>query len=120
MRIILATLVMLSHAVPVHAQEVAEGQKAFRVCGGCHTDVKGHNGFGPSLYGVVGRPAGSLPDYRYSDAMRRSGIVWDDAALDAFIAAPRDTVRGTKMPYGGMKDAVKRAAVIAYLKGLGD
>ncbi len=118
----LAVLAGLFLAAAAQAQDaaVSEGRKAFRVCGVCHTDVKGRNGFAPSLYGVVGRRAGSLPDYRYSDAMRASGIVWDEAALDAFIAAPRDTVPGTRMPYPGMKDPARRAAIIAYLKSLKD
>jgi cytochrome c2 len=120
MRLILIPLCLFL-AGPVDAQDtISDGRKAFRVCQTCHTDVPGRNGFGPSLYGVVGRRAGSLPDYGYSDAMRQSRIVWDEATLEAFIAAPRDTVKGTKMPYPGMKDAAKRAVIIAYLKSLKD
>ncbi len=93
---------------------------AFQVCRGCHTDVKGRNGFGASLFGVVGRRAGSLPNFHYSDAMKASGIVWDAATLDRFITSPRDAVPGTRMPFGGIKDPAKRAQIIAYLKGLHD
>ncbi len=115
-----AVLIALVATAQAHAQDaaIAAGRNAFGVCRTCHSDVKGRSGFGPSLYGVAGRKAGSLPGYAYSDAMKASGIVWDDAALNAFIAAPRDTVKGTYMPYAGMKDAGKRAAVIAYLKSL--
>lgn len=115
---VLAGAVWLLMAAPGHAQDAAAGQKVFQTCRACHSDVQGRNGFGPTLYGVVGRRAGTAPGYSYSQAMTASGIVWDDATLDAFIAAPRGVVPGTKMPYGGMKDPAKRAQLIAYLKTL--
>jgi len=86
-------------------------------CRTCHTVKEGDNRLGPSLAGVVGRKAGSLPGFPYSDAMKKSGIVWDEATLDRFIADPQSVVRGNGMsPYTGMSAAEDRAAVIAFLK----
>lgn len=68
-------------------------------CLACHTEAP--DAPGPSLKGIVGRPAASLPDFRYSGPLRRSGIVWDEAALRAFIADPQAAVPGTRMPYAG-------------------
>ncbi len=119
---ILILLAVTAASTTAHTQalSVADGRKAIRDCLGCHSDIKGKNNYGPSLFGVVGRKSGSLPDYSYSPAMRATGWVWDEARLDSFIASPRQVVKGTYMPYGGMKDAVKRARVIAYLKTLHD
>jgi cytochrome c len=94
------------------------GQVIFNnTCRTCHTVAQGDNRLGPSLAGVVGRKAGSLPDYPYSDAMKKSSIVWDEAALDGFIENPASVVPSTNMkPYAGMPAAADRAAIIAFLK----
>jgi len=112
------SLLLIASASAAHADDA--GKSAFGVCKTCHSAEKGKAGFGPSLYGVVGRKAASLPGFAYSKAMTASGITWDDAALDAFMAAPQAKVPGTRMPYGGLKDAGKRRAVIDYLKTLHD
>lgn len=91
---------------------------AFAPCAACHATTKGTNKLGPSLFGVVGRKAGTAAGYKPSPAMVKSGKVWTPAALDAFIAAPAKTVPGTRMPYGGMADAAKRKALVAYLATL--
>jgi cytochrome c len=79
---------------------------------------EGDNRLGPSLHGVIGRKAGSLPDYPYSDAMKNSSVVWDEAALDRFIENPDAVVSGNKMkPYAGMTSAQDRAAIVAFLAG---
>jgi cytochrome c len=101
--------------------QVAAGKAAFAsICALCHTAEKGHNNIGPSLYGVVGRKAGTAPGFSYSKAMLASGITWDPDTIDVFITAPKARVPGTKMPYAGLKDATKRQAIIAYLKTLHD
>ena len=91
-----------------------KGKSAFGVCAMCHSDTAGKNGIGPSLFGVVGRAAGTAPGFKYSAAMKAAGA-WTPDKLDAFITSPQKAVPGTSMPYGGMKDAAKRADIVAYL-----
>ena len=88
---------------------------AFAQCMSCHTVAAGRNIVGPSLHGVVGRKAASLPDYPYSDALKRSGLTWDEATLDKWVAAPAKLAPGTKMVFFGMPDAAKRKELIDYL-----
>jgi nitrite reductase (NO-forming) len=99
--------------------QVAAGEKVFHKCQACHSIEAGVNKVGPSLAGVVGRKGGSLTGYSYSSAMRQTTVVWDEASLDAFLAAPAKFVPGTKMTFVGLKQAEDRATVIAYLKAAG-
>lgn len=96
--------------------DVAAGKKVFRKCQACHVVEKGKNRVGPSLYGVIGRKAGSVDGFKYSDAMSSYGEVWTEEALDNYLQSPRDVVKGTKMAFPGLKKAEDRADVIAYLK----
>ena len=91
---------------------------ALAPCAACHSVSAGQNGIGPSLAGVFGRKAGSLMGFDYSAAMKASGKVWDDAALDNFLTSPMAAVPGTRMTYMGQTDPAKRKAVIDYLKTL--
>ncbi len=91
---------------------------AFARCATCHSVEPGRNGIGPSLAGVFGAPAAHEPAFAYSQAMRRSGLTWDAATLDAFLADPRGLVPGTKMAFAGVRPAEDRAAIVEYLKGL--
>jgi cytochrome c len=97
------------------------GELAFNnACRTCHSLKEGDNRLGPSLHGIIGRNAGSLPNYAYSDSMKSVGIVWDEATLDRFIANPDAVVPGNKMkPFGGVASADERAKIIAYLKARG-
>ena len=110
----LAIAVALS-AAPAAAQD--EGEALFNnACRTCHTLEAGDNRLGPTLHGVVGRQAGTLPDYNFSQTLKRSGIVWDEANLDRFVENPDALIPGNNMkPYTGMTSAEDRAAVIAYL-----
>lgn len=90
----------------------------FAICSGCHAIVAGKNGIGPSLRGVVGRKAGSLPGFDYSAALQKSGIVWTPKRLDIWLSGPMTMVPGTKMSFGGYADPKQRQAVIAYLQTL--
>ena len=94
------------------------GQVIFNnACRTCHTVEPGDNRLGPTLAGIIGRKAGSLPDYAYSDAMKKSSVVWDEATLDRFIGNPDSVVAGNNMkPYSGMTSTEDRAAIVAYLK----
>lgn len=92
------------------------GRTGFGQCRSCHTVEAGVNRVGPSLHGVVGRPVGHETDYRYSTAMAEAGGVWDEQHLYDFLEKPRDVVPGTKMTFVGIRDAQRRADIIAYLK----
>lgn len=103
-------------------EEVATAADAapstFLQCKACHSVEAGKNGIGPSLAGVVGARAGHVRDFAYSDAMKASGLTWDETTLDTYLKNPRGLVPGTKMAFGGIADDAKRAEVIAYLKTL--
>jgi cytochrome c len=94
----------------------ARGEKRFEECATCHTVERGVNNVGPSLNGLLGRKAGEVVDFRYSPAMKKSGITWTPQALDAFVADPQKEVPGNRMPFAGMPDAAARADLIAYLQ----
>jgi cytochrome c len=113
----LAAVIALA-AAPTLADAVA-GQKAFQgQCSTCHAATVGTNKIGPSLSGVVGRPAASVSGYKYSAAMTKSGLTWTTAELDTYLALPKATVPGTKMTYAGVKDATMRSDIVAYLATL--
>lgn len=87
-------------------------------CAVCHSPDAGTNKLGPSLFGVVGRKAGSVADYTYTPAAKSSGLTWDAANLDKYITDPQAVVPGTKMLFPGIKDAGDRKALIGYLATL--
>jgi cytochrome c len=101
------------------AQDAASGKNLFRSqCSLCHSPESGRNLTGPSLFGVVGRAAGTAKGFTYSDAMKNSHLTWNSASLDAFLTAPRQAVPGTFMAFAGIKDPAKRADIIAFLSTL--
>jgi cytochrome c2 len=103
----------------VLCQGAAAQPQAFTQCIACHGESKGVTAdLGPSLAGVFGRKAGSRDDFRYSRAMLRSGIVWNEQNLDAFLKAPDQLVPGTRMPFEGLAAETDRAAVIRHLRSL--
>jgi cytochrome c len=101
---------------PVFAADVARGAKLYEEqgCSGCHAakDVL----MGPPHCGVYGRKAGAAPGYDYSDAMRESGLIWDDKTLQEFLTSPFTYVPGTKMGFAGIDDEKDRNDIIAFLK----
>ena len=100
--------------------DVTPGQLVFNnVCRTCHSIREGDNRLGPHMRGIIGRKAGSLPNYSYSSAMRGANFVWDEENLDRFVANPDETVPGNSMkPYGGLASAESRGRLIAFLKTL--
>jgi cytochrome c len=96
--------------------DAARGEAKFQDCAACHKLEAGANNVGPSLHGVFTRKAGELADFRYSPAIKRSGITWTPETLDKFIADPQAVVPGNRMPYAGMAGASDRADLIAYLQ----
>ena len=94
----------------------AEGAKVFKQCLACHSIAEGgKNKIGPALWGVLGRQAGSLPDYKYSKAMAAHGKKWSFEEMNGFLIKPKDLIKGTKMAYAGLKSEKERAAVILYM-----
>jgi len=91
---------------------------AFAQCKACHSVEPGKNGIGPSLAGIFGDRAATVPGFEFSDAMKNSGLTWNQATLDRYLTDPRGVVPGTKMSFGGVKDAAQRQAIINYLKTL--
>src|SRR5262249_31452691 len=100
------------------AKGAADNQLTFNnVCRTCHTLKEGDNRLGPNLHKIIGRKAGSVPDYAYSSAMKDAGLTWDRATLDRFIANPDQVVPGNRMkPYSGLTSADERAKIIAFLE----
>lgn len=99
--------------------DAAAGETVFAQCKTCHLIEEGKNGVGPSLHGIVGRDAGTIAGFNYSDANANSGVTWTPEVLFEYLEAPRDFMPGTRMAFPGLKDAQDRADVIAYLETQG-
>ena len=95
--------------------DAARGEARFQECAACHRLEAGVNEVGPSLHGVFTRKAGELADFRYSPAMKRSGVAWTPETLDKYVADPQAMIPANRMPYAGMANADDRADLIAYL-----
>jgi cytochrome c len=112
----LAIAILLSAPSVAQAQDAAAGQDVFKKCRACHAvgaDAK--NKVGPILNGIVGRKAGTVEGFAYSDPMKNSGLTWDEATLDAYLANPKEKIPGNKMVFAGLKEEADRKNVIAYL-----
>jgi cytochrome c len=106
-------------AAPAAAVAAADGKPAaYAQCVACHSVEPGKHGIGPSLHAVYGTKAGDIPGYAFSEKLKASGLTWDDATLDKWLAGPMKMVPGTKMAYAGMSDPAKRVEIIAYMKTL--
>jgi cytochrome c len=98
------------------AANIAAGQAEFNNCKICHTvEAGGRNVVGPNLHGVFGRKAGTSDNFLYSEAMKQSGIVWDDETLAKYLHNPKELVPGGKMAFPGIKDDATVANLLAYL-----
>lgn len=116
----LAPLAVLQGCAP-SGTDAATGARLFKQCASCHqVGLNASSGFGPHLNGLFGRRAGSLPDFAYSDAMKASGIVWDERSLAAFLRDPANAVPGTKMRFWGIGDENQIRALEAYLRTFQD
>ncbi|ROU06987.1 c-type cytochrome [Lysobacter enzymogenes] len=111
-----AAALLLAAAASASAAEPGAGV-FMAECAECHSVAKGKNKRGPSLFGVVGRPAATVAGYKYSGALSQTGWTWDEATLRRYLAQPSDTaLTGTKMEYEGLKDARQLDALIGYLR----
>jgi cytochrome c len=96
--------------------DAARGEAKFQDCAACHKLEAGANNVGPSLHGIFARKAGEIAEFRYSPAMKKSGIAWTPQTLEKFITEPQVMVPANRMPYAGMASAADRADLIAYLQ----
>ncbi len=104
-------------ADPGYTQDAEHGKTIFKACAACHATDHA-NGVGPGLEGLVGRTAGTVPGFRYSNAMKKSGIVWDAKPLDAYLESPQKAVPGNRMPFAGLNNPTDRTDLFAYLATL--
>ena len=94
----------------------SDGEKVFKKCAACHSIAQGGaNKIGPALWGVLGRKAGSISEYKYSKAMIAHGKPWSFEEMNGFLIKPKDWIKGTKMSFAGLKNEKERAAVILYM-----
>jgi cytochrome c len=101
-------------AMPAFAADAGHGKDLFTACLACHTESP--DALGPSLKGVVGRKAGVLEDFRYSNAIKRADIIWDEANLRDYLRDPQAKVKGNHMPFSGFANASDADDVVAYLQ----
>ena len=114
-----ATIMTLALSPNALAQDAKAGETVFKKCRVCHqVGDKAKNSVGPVLNGIVGQPAGTVPNYNYTDANKKSGLTWDEATLTEYLRDPRKKVPGTKMTFAGLTSADDIVTVIAYLKTL--
>ena len=113
-------VLLLAAAAPgAHSADVEAGKRVFQRCASCHSvGPNARSNFGPQLNGIVGRRAGSAPDYAYSKAMKNSGVVWTEKNLAAFVRDTDDVVPGNKMRFWGISNEKQIANLLAYLRTL--
>ena len=104
----------VARATPAAAADAEHGKVVFQQCAACHTEQPG--AIGPRLRGVFGRKSGSVEGFRYSDAMKRANLTWDEANLHDYINNPQAKVKGNRMPFGGVNNPKDIDDLIAYLK----
>ena len=116
----LAAAMLLMMVPGTRAQDAAAGEQVFHKCMPCHRIGEGaKNLLGPELNGLDGRHSGSVPSYSYSEANKKSGIVWNEESFEKYIKNPRAVVPGTKMIFPGIQDAKQIHDLWAYLKQFG-
>ena len=112
-----AILIVSSGALA--AGDVVKGKKLAKKCVACHTlNEGGKNKLGPNLFNILNKPAGLVEGYKYSKAMKSSGVSWDQSTFLEFITKPKKVVKGTKMSFRGLKKAAQRADLLAYFETL--
>ncbi|MGE0053040.1 MAG: cytochrome c family protein [Hyphomicrobium sp.] len=114
---VLAAAMVAAMPVAASAADAEAGKTVFNKCKACHQIGEGaKNAVGPHLDGVVGRKAGTAEGFNYSEAMKNSGLTWDEATLNEYLTDPRKKVPGNKMVFMGLKNDDDRANLIEFLK----
>ena len=116
LRIAAAAAVLMVSGAVASATDADHGKTLYTACVACHSEKP--DALGPSLKGVFGRQSASLEDFRYSNAMKRANLTWDEANLREYIADPQAKVKGNRMPFAGFNQATDVDDVVAYLKTL--
>lgn len=118
--LLLAASISFSSSVMADSEAMmqAAGKELFSKCSACHSLDASKNAFGPSLIGVVGRQAASLPRFAYSDALRNSGLTWTEDNLRKWVAGNDEFVPGTRMRHVAITDTAEQDYLISYLKTL--
>ena len=116
LRWVVAACIVIALPAVASAQDADAGKKIFKKCFACHSVGPGaKNKVGPHLNGVIGRPAGSAEGFKYSKAMKGSGITWDEAIFIEYITSPKKRIPGNKMIFPGIKDELDRENLFAYI-----
>ena len=113
---VLVGAMTLGSGVALAQGDAEAGEKVFNKCKACHVADEPQNRVGPHLVGLFGRQAGSVEGFKYSDAMKESGVTWDEETIAECIADPRGYIKGNRMAFVGLKDEQEIADLIAYLK----
>ncbi|MBX3579547.1 MAG: cytochrome c family protein [Rhizobiaceae bacterium] len=119
MRMLSVALILAATSPALAEGDAAEGKAAFNRCRACHEATREQHKVGPHLVGVVGRTAGTVENYVYSEAMKSAGaggLVWDEANIADYLRDPKGKVPGNKMAFAGIKDDAMIANIVAYLK----
>jgi cytochrome c2 len=106
---------LASGSVVAQEGDPAAGAKVFNKCKACHVLDEEKNRVGPYLHGVFGRPAGSVEGFKYSSAMKDSGIVWSDETITEYVSDPKGFVPGNRMAFPGLKKPEDISNLLAYL-----
>ena len=110
-------LALLAGAGTADAQgDPEKGEKVFNKCKACHVVDKEQNRVGPHLVGILGRPAGSVEGFKYSDAMQSSGVVWEEETMAAYLKDPKGYIAGNRMVFPGLRKDEEIADLLAYLQ----
>lgn len=115
---IVMTAGLQSGGLAAEEGDPAKGERIFNRCKACHEITEEKNKVGPHLVGLIGRTAGSVEDYKYSDANKESGVVWNEETLFEYLENPKKFIPRTKMAFPGLKDEQDRLDVIAYIKSV--
>jgi len=97
------------------AGDASKGKRVFNKCKACHSLIAGKKKIGPSLHGVFGQKSGTAKGFKFSPAMKKSGIVWSPETLSKYLASPKTFIPGNKMPFPGLKNQTQRDDLMAYL-----